>query len=278
MPVPRADGGESVHSTPDLKLSEEAFPSSASIVLEDDLEPVADAEEQAPEPSRSSRWPRSRTSSPRPSRPTSCRASASPPTSRRRPPRAGGRVRRGLERSGRGDEGCAGGRRHPARRGRRGAQHRRVCRPTTQRQSPSPTSSSGAAARGRDHRRYRGREVHRARRVSGARGRRGLERRDRPPPARDRRRACATRSSRSSARTSSGADGRPDRARIAAGGLRRSRAARLARAAPPSARLARVPRVARAARAARRAAAGLRHRGAAPLRGRRARSASTASS
>jgi len=50
VPVPRADGAESVHSTPDLKLSEEAFPSSASIVLEDDLELQADSEDEAPEP------------------------------------------------------------------------------------------------------------------------------------------------------------------------------------------------------------------------------------
>src|SRR5918995_530270 len=50
VPVPRADGAESVHSTPDLKLSEEAFPSSASIVLEDDLELVAESEEGTPEP------------------------------------------------------------------------------------------------------------------------------------------------------------------------------------------------------------------------------------
>ena len=33
VPVPRADGGESVHSTPDLKLSEEAFPTSAAAVV-----------------------------------------------------------------------------------------------------------------------------------------------------------------------------------------------------------------------------------------------------
>ena len=49
VPVPRADGAESVHSTPDLKLSEEAFPSSSSILLEDDLELVADEVEE-PEP------------------------------------------------------------------------------------------------------------------------------------------------------------------------------------------------------------------------------------
>jgi len=50
VPVPRADGAESVHSAPDLKLSEEAFPSSASIVLEDDLEVAATNDDVAPEP------------------------------------------------------------------------------------------------------------------------------------------------------------------------------------------------------------------------------------
>jgi small subunit ribosomal protein S1 len=31
VPVPRADGAESVHATPDLKLSEEAFPASSAV-------------------------------------------------------------------------------------------------------------------------------------------------------------------------------------------------------------------------------------------------------
>ena len=49
-PLPRADGGESVHLTPNLNLSEDAFPSSSSsILLEDDLELVADEVEE-PEP------------------------------------------------------------------------------------------------------------------------------------------------------------------------------------------------------------------------------------
>ena len=38
VPVPRADGAESVHSMPDLKLSEEAFPTSAAAVVEDGAE------------------------------------------------------------------------------------------------------------------------------------------------------------------------------------------------------------------------------------------------
>jgi len=44
VPVPRADGGDSVHSMPDLRLSEEAFPSSGAVV--DDVEPVAGSEDE----------------------------------------------------------------------------------------------------------------------------------------------------------------------------------------------------------------------------------------
>ena len=36
QPVPRADGAESVHQTPDLKLSEEAFPTSSAVEVVDD--------------------------------------------------------------------------------------------------------------------------------------------------------------------------------------------------------------------------------------------------
>jgi len=42
VPVPRADGGESVHATPDLKLSEEAFPAGGAVAA-----PEADEEETA---------------------------------------------------------------------------------------------------------------------------------------------------------------------------------------------------------------------------------------
>jgi small subunit ribosomal protein S1 len=42
VPVPRADGGESVHSTPDLRLSEEAFPTSVATV---ETEPEAEQAE-----------------------------------------------------------------------------------------------------------------------------------------------------------------------------------------------------------------------------------------
>jgi small subunit ribosomal protein S1 len=44
VPVPRADGGESVHSMPDLRLSEEAFPSSAAATEDVDVAPGAEDE------------------------------------------------------------------------------------------------------------------------------------------------------------------------------------------------------------------------------------------
>ncbi len=37
-PLPRPDGGESVHATPDLRLSEEAFPTSGSVAVLEDVE------------------------------------------------------------------------------------------------------------------------------------------------------------------------------------------------------------------------------------------------
>jgi small subunit ribosomal protein S1 len=59
QPVPRADGAESVHQTPDLKLSEEAFPTTAAVEVLDETEvaeadveslPEASAEPEAGEP------------------------------------------------------------------------------------------------------------------------------------------------------------------------------------------------------------------------------------
>ncbi len=48
VPVPRADGGESVHSMPDLRLSEEAFPSRGAVAEDvEDAEPEAEAESEA---------------------------------------------------------------------------------------------------------------------------------------------------------------------------------------------------------------------------------------
>jgi len=44
QPVPRADGAESVHTMPDLKLSEEAFPAVAAVEPADDVEPADEVE------------------------------------------------------------------------------------------------------------------------------------------------------------------------------------------------------------------------------------------
>jgi small subunit ribosomal protein S1 len=55
VPVPRADGAESVHSTPDLKLSEEAFPSAAvAATVEAAVEAEVEAEAEAEEPMEAS--------------------------------------------------------------------------------------------------------------------------------------------------------------------------------------------------------------------------------
>jgi small subunit ribosomal protein S1 len=43
--VPRADGAESVHSMPDLRLSEEAFPTTAG-AADEDIELAPDAEDE----------------------------------------------------------------------------------------------------------------------------------------------------------------------------------------------------------------------------------------
>jgi small subunit ribosomal protein S1 len=48
VPVPRADGAESVHATPDLRLSEEAFPTSGAAAVEE-AEAVADEAVEAVE-------------------------------------------------------------------------------------------------------------------------------------------------------------------------------------------------------------------------------------
>ncbi len=50
LPVPRADGAESVHLTPDLKLSEEAFPSGGTVAVADEIvEEIAAGETSADE-------------------------------------------------------------------------------------------------------------------------------------------------------------------------------------------------------------------------------------
>jgi small subunit ribosomal protein S1 len=45
QPVPRADGAESVHETPDLKLSEEAFPAGGPAPVEAEADDQPDAEQ-----------------------------------------------------------------------------------------------------------------------------------------------------------------------------------------------------------------------------------------
>ena len=47
QPVPRADGAESVHTMPDLKLSEEAFPTTSAVAVEVDEDAEAEAEPAA---------------------------------------------------------------------------------------------------------------------------------------------------------------------------------------------------------------------------------------
>jgi len=49
QPVPRADGAESVHVTPDLMLSEEAFPTSGAVALADEVVAEVEAGEPVPE-------------------------------------------------------------------------------------------------------------------------------------------------------------------------------------------------------------------------------------
>jgi len=49
QPVPRADGAESVHTMPDLKLSEEAFPTSSAVELETGAPKEVEAEQIAAE-------------------------------------------------------------------------------------------------------------------------------------------------------------------------------------------------------------------------------------
>ena len=186
VPVPRADGAESVHSTPDLKLSEEAFPTGAAAVVEEsaDLEAAVTADaEEAPVAAADADEVVAETAVVEEEAP-----SRTPSRSRRRGGRAG---RRGSR----------------SRRSRRPTRSSRSPRPSRRRSPrPLPTSPSprprptrprrsGLASlltatpdRGRHHGRDRRRQDDRARRVPRARGRDGLERRDRPSSARDRRR------------------------------------------------------------------------------------------
>ena len=192
VPVPRADGGESVHSMPDLRLSEEAFPSSgAAVEAVEDVEVVAGAEDEivegsltveettepevdeTPEPSRARGrgGARGRGRSPKPRSKPRQRPRSKP---RRSPkPRSKPKLRQRtsppLERT-------------PRSSPRQRAKPSPSPRPTRQRASAAPPD------RGRDHGGNRRRQVHRSRGFPRARRRDRLERRDRPPPARGRRR------------------------------------------------------------------------------------------
>ena len=283
-PLPRADGGESVHLTPNLRLSEEAFPAGTSSAdrRRRDVRrrrrggrARADGERSRSMPTRSS-WP------PRPSRPRRSRSSwprrpwsptRSPsswprrPWSPRRSPRSSPRrrsrptrpvtpkrppsspTRRSPPTSSR----SSWRRRQSWPRRSRSSWPRRPSSPTPLRcelleeavveeavaeelaeeavveeavaeelaeeavpRSPTktlPPRRIAAPDRGRDHGWDRCGEEHRARGVPRARGRHGVERRDRPSPPRAPISTCGRRSSRASARAILGDDGVPDRAR-----------------------------------------------------------------
>ncbi len=277
QPVPRADGGESVHSTPNLQLSEEAFPAGAAgpevldeaepeieaeagaeaeaeaeaevepeALAEAEVEPEALAEAEV-EPEALAEVDaevasRSRSLSSRQRRPPRPRTSAS----RRRPRSASPRSKR-----------------------------RSRSRPTSRltnpaRPSPRPTrppDAADAADRGRHHRGDRRRQERGAARVRASRRRDRLERRDRPPPAGHGRRGQAgTGRPARRRRPRCGRTARPGPDRTCR--LHEPGAARLARGAPAPARGPRVPHVARGAEPPAQPAARLRHRGAAALRGR----------
>ena len=88
-PLPRADGGESVHLTPNLNLSEDVFPAGAV----EDARPTA----EEPRPRLPSRWSRPPRPRPRPPRPWWRRLRPRRPSRRQRPsrpPRSSSRTRR----------------------------------------------------------------------------------------------------------------------------------------------------------------------------------------
>ena len=72
VPVPRADGAESVHQTPDLRLSEEAFPTSAgtAVEVEEESAEQESAEQETPPRTTSPKSSSPRSSSKRPKRPS----------------------------------------------------------------------------------------------------------------------------------------------------------------------------------------------------------------
>ena len=178
VPVPRADGAESVHQTPDLRLSEEAFPTSAGTAVEVEEE---SAEEELAE--RGRRRGRARGGRRAPSAEEVERRAERGRRGRRRGRgrrgRGGGRARRGR-----------GGRRRGRARGRAGRARRGARRRGGARAVRDPVALV-PASRGCDHRRNRRREVDSARMLPAARCGDGLERRDRPPSARERSRGEA---------------------------------------------------------------------------------------
>ena len=220
VPVPRADGGESVHSMPDLRLSEEAFPVERRCRRGvEDAEVVAGAEDEIVEGSLTVEEPTR--PSPRPRREPEAEVEARPRSPRQRPRRSRGRGRGRSRGRGRARGGSRG--RGRSRRGPTASPPPR----RTPRSSPRQRASR-ARARGR-----LGREL-----VPAARSRsrsRGESAPASPPPSRHSARTAprpsratrssttcsrpttrsATRSSRGSERAMLGEDGRPDRGRIA---------------------------------------------------------------
>ncbi len=253
-PVPRADGAESVHTMPDLKLSEEAFPTSGG---------AASSTSRPSRPRRSPRrsWPRS--SCPR----------REPPRSRRRGrrrgqscPRRRGRGRARGERRGRAPRQSSPRR---ARRGRapeaeaggfRGALGSRLRAARLRLASlprPLAVAITGGIGAGKSTALESFRR-HGAATVSSDEIVHHLLATD--PEVK---RALVERLGEDIL----GEDGAPDRERIASARLQGSRGARLPREAAPPARVPRVHELARAARGSPESASGVRHRGPAALRG-----------
>ena len=154
QPVPRADGAESVHTMPDLRLSEEAFPTSGTAAVEGEeafaeAEPVGELETEQAE---SEEPPIEASVADRPS---------PSPSQRRRSPRSRpSRRSRGRARAG--ARGGGGGVRGAAHRGEPAAE-------------PEPARAGGGGARGAADRGERRRSGRRSR----ARARRGRRRRGR---------------------------------------------------------------------------------------------------
>ena len=204
-PLPRADGGESVHLTPNLNLSEDVFPAGAAGTDADEAPPVeAAAAEEAPEAAAEAE---PEAAAEPEAEPSGCgggaEAEAEPDAEAER---RGGRARGGCRAGGRcrGHAGARVGRRCRGRargrvdRRRRGGVRRRA-RDSRRRLSPG----RAAADRGRHHRRHRRGQERGAVRVPEGGRRDGVERRDRPPSPRAPTPTSSRRSWRSSARTCS---------------------------------------------------------------------------